>query len=190
MSVKTKLARKAVKTTAKHTAHGTASKFTRKPLRSITLLAAGAAIGVLVSRLIGRKGGDDHPDPIAPAPASPDAATNKSTEKSSETGVTTLNAAPEPDEEFVADEEAEAAKEAAGIGGTVAKDTDDPAQQPVIEGGEGEAEGFELAEKDLQDIAEHGDQHRFPGGMAQPEEPQDPDVFGEPDEALPPDENS
>ena len=69
-------------------------------------------------------------------------------------------------------------------------DTDDPAQQPLIEGGEGESEGFELAEKDLEDIAEHGDEHRFPDGMAQPEEPQDPDEYGEADEAIPPDENS
>ena len=95
----------------------------------------------------------------------------------------------ENDEDFVEDEEAEAAREAAGIGGTVPADTDDPAQQPLIEGGEGESEGFELAEKDLEDIAEHGDEHRFPDGMAQPEEPQDPDEYGEPDEAIPPDEN-
>jgi hypothetical protein len=101
-----------------------------------------------------------------------------------------VNAAPEPrDEEFVEEEEAEAAKEAAGIGGTVPRDTDDPAEQPLIEGGEGQAEGFELAEKDLEDIAEHGDEHRFPDGLAQPEEPQDPDEHGEADQAIPPDEN-
>ena len=47
MSVKTKLARQAVKTTAKHTAHGAASKVTRKPLRSVTLLAIGALAGAL-----------------------------------------------------------------------------------------------------------------------------------------------
>jgi hypothetical protein len=101
-----------------------------------------------------------------------------------------VNAAPdERDEDFVEDEEAEAAREAAGIGGTVPKDTDDPAEAPLIEGGEGVAEGFELAEKDLEDIAEHGDEHRFPDGLSQPEEPQDPDEYGEPDEAIPPDEN-
>lgn len=101
-----------------------------------------------------------------------------------------MNAAPEErDEEFVEEEEAEAAKEAAGIGGIVAKDTDDPAEAPLIEGGEGESEGFELAEKDLEDIAEHGDEHRFPDGMAQPEEPQDTDEYGEADEAIPADEN-
>lgn len=101
-----------------------------------------------------------------------------------------MNAAPEPrDEEFVEEEEAEAAREAAGVGGNVAPDTDDPAEQPLIEGGEGESEGFELAEEDLENIAEHGDEHRFPDGLTQPEEAQDPDTYGEPDEAIPPDEN-
>jgi hypothetical protein len=101
-----------------------------------------------------------------------------------------VNAAPEErDEDFIEDEEAEAAREAAGIGGKVEPDTDDPAEAPLIEAGEGESEGFELAEKDLEDIAEHGDEHRFPDGLSQPEEPQDPDEYGEPDEAIPPDEN-
>ena len=102
-----------------------------------------------------------------------------------------MNAAPDEkrDEEFVEEEEAEAAKEAAGIGGNVPADTDDPAEAPLIEGGEGVAEGFELAEKDLEDIAEHGDEHRFPDGLTQPEEPQDTEAFGEADEAIPPDEN-
>jgi ABC-type nitrate/sulfonate/bicarbonate transport system permease component len=86
MSVKTKLARQAVKTTAKHTAHGTASKFTRKPYRTVTLLMIGAGIGVLVGWLIGRSGGGDaYSDPIAQAPAPPSAVDN-STEKASETG--------------------------------------------------------------------------------------------------------
>jgi hypothetical protein len=101
-----------------------------------------------------------------------------------------VNAAPdEKDEDFIEDEEAAAAREAAGIGGNVPADTDDPAEAPLLEGGEGESEGFELAEKDLKDIAEHGDEHRFPDGMSQPEEPQDPDEYGEADEAIPPDEN-
>jgi hypothetical protein len=101
-----------------------------------------------------------------------------------------VNAAPdERDEDFVEDEEAEAAREAAGIGGNVPADTDDPAEAPLIEGGEGVAEGFELAEKDLEDIAEHGDEKHFPDGLAQPEEPQDPDTYGEADEAIPADEN-
>lgn len=101
-----------------------------------------------------------------------------------------MTAAPEQrDEAFVEEEENEAAEEAAAIGGRRDPDTDDPAQQPLIDAGEGESEGFELAERDLQEIAEHGDEHRFPDGMAAPEEPQDPDEYGEPDEPIPPDEN-
>lgn len=33
---------------------------------------------------------------------------------------------------------------------------------------EEEAEGFELAEKDLEEIASHGDQHRFPDNVPPP----------------------
>jgi membrane protein YqaA with SNARE-associated domain len=87
MSVKTKLARQAVMTTAKHTAHGAASKAARKPLRSVTLLTVGAALGVVVGWLIGRSGGgDEHFDPIAQAPAPLSATTDNSTEHASETG--------------------------------------------------------------------------------------------------------
>jgi|GEM_PF-5786758 len=35
----------------------------------------------------------------------------------------------------------------------------DPALAPLIEAGEGESEGFELAEADLIEHAEHGDEH-------------------------------
>jgi hypothetical protein len=35
----------------------------------------------------------------------------------------------------------------------------DPALQPLIEAGEGESEGFELAEEDLVEHASHGDEH-------------------------------
>lgn len=87
MSVKTKLARQAVKTTAKHTAHGAWSKVERKPFRSVTLLGIGAAIGGLVGWLIGRSGGseDAYADAIAPAPSSVPT-NNNSTEQPSETG--------------------------------------------------------------------------------------------------------
>jgi hypothetical protein len=92
MSVKSQLARKAVKTTAKHTAHGTASKFTRRPFRSVTLLAIGAGLGGIVGWLIGRSGGDEPFEPVAPAgPTSivtspTDQTSNNSTENASETG--------------------------------------------------------------------------------------------------------
>lgn len=66
MSVKSKLARQAVKTTAKHTAHGTASKFNRRPLRSITLLALGAMLGGVVGWLVGHSGGDDDRGSVVP----------------------------------------------------------------------------------------------------------------------------
>jgi hypothetical protein len=88
----------------------------------------------------------------------------------------------------LAEEEAEAAAaEAAGIGGEVAKDSDDPAEQPLIEAGEGEAEGFELAERDLADIASHGDQHRFPDNVPSAPEEESNAEYGEPDEAIPED---
>jgi F0F1-type ATP synthase assembly protein I len=61
MSVKTKLARKAVKSTAKHTARGTASKFAHKPFRSITLLTAGALIGLVVGWLIANHNSTEGP---------------------------------------------------------------------------------------------------------------------------------
>jgi hypothetical protein len=51
------LARKAVKTTAKHTAHGTASKLKREPVRATTLLGLGAAIGAGAVWVAGRLGG-------------------------------------------------------------------------------------------------------------------------------------
>jgi hypothetical protein len=47
MSIKKALARKAVSSTAKRTARGTASKLRRDPLRASTLLAAGALLGAL-----------------------------------------------------------------------------------------------------------------------------------------------
>jgi hypothetical protein len=89
----------------------------------------------------------------------------------------------------LAKEEAEAAAaEAAEIGGEVTKDSEDPAEQPLIEAGEGEAEGFELAERDLEDIASHGDQHRFPDNVPSPPEEQTGAVYGKADEAIPEDE--
>jgi hypothetical protein len=96
-----------------------------------------------------------------------------------------IRPAEEASEDALAAEEAEAAAaEAAQIGGDVPQDDEDPARAPLAEAGEGEAEGFELAEKALQDIASHGDEHRFPGSVAPPpEEPQQAE-YGEPDEEL------
>jgi hypothetical protein len=97
-------------------------------------------------------------------------------------------AAEEREEEQLAEEEAKAAAAEAGeIGGPAPEDSEDPAEQPLVEAGEGEAEGFELAEERLEDIASHGDQHRFPGRDApEPEEGSGP-AYGEPDQAIPDD---
>lgn len=97
---------------------------------------------------------------------------------------------PEEERDPIAEEEAEAAAAEAGeIGGpTPDYYDDDPADRPLAEGGEGEAEGFELAEERLEDIAAHGDQHRFPGRDAgAPEEPTDV-AYGEADQEIPEDE--
>ncbi len=51
-----------------------------------------------------------------------------------------------------------AAAEAAGIGGIAGDEDLDPAQRAVIEGGGGEAEGFEQAERALIEHASHADQ--------------------------------
>jgi hypothetical protein len=48
-----------------------------------------------------------------------------------------------------------AAHEAAGVGGRAPED-EDPARRPVDEAGGGQAEGFEQAEEDLRENAEHG----------------------------------
>lgn len=56
MAIKQKLARKAVKTTAKHTARGTVSKLTREPGRAATLIGIGALAGAAIGWLVGRGG--------------------------------------------------------------------------------------------------------------------------------------
>jgi len=96
----------------------------------------------------------------------------------------------EPGRDPIADEEADAAAaEAAEIGGPAPDDhVDDPAQRPLAEAGEGEAEGFELAEEELIDNTEHGDEKRFPDRDAPPPEEPTETEFGEPDQAIPDDE--
>ena len=49
-----------------------------------------------------------------------------------------------------------AAAEAGGIGGRVRYRDTDPAERPLVESGEGVAEGFELSEQELIDFAEGG----------------------------------
>jgi hypothetical protein len=68
-----------------------------------------------------------------------------------------------PDEPFIEDEEEAAAAEAARIGGGRPDYHDnDESQRPLEEAGEGEAEGFELAEEDLIEEASHGEEGRSP----------------------------
>lgn len=64
---------------------------------------------------------------------------------------------------FEARQAAAAARDAAAIGGRVRYEDPDPAQRALIESGEGVAEGFELAEQDLIDAAQHTErlQRRF-----------------------------
>lgn len=63
---------------------------------------------------------------------------------------------PAPTEATDIEETEAAGAEAAGIGGHTPSQDLDPAQQAVSEGGEGEAEGFELAEEELIESASHG----------------------------------
>lgn len=53
-SIKKTLTRRAVKTTARHTAHGTASKLKRNPVRAMTLLSLGGVVGALGGWIAGR----------------------------------------------------------------------------------------------------------------------------------------
>lgn len=62
-------------------------------------------------------------------------------------------------------EEAEAsaaAREAGAIGGRAGDEDLDPAQRPLVESGQGVAEGFELAEDDLIEAAQHGNSRADP----------------------------
>ena len=53
-AMKKTLARKVAKAAAKHTAYGTASKLKRDPVRAVTLLGVGGAVGALAGWLAGR----------------------------------------------------------------------------------------------------------------------------------------
>lgn len=59
------------------------------------------------------------------------------------------------DESYVAEQEREAAEEAAAIGGDGGSYEGDESERALAEAGQGEAEGFELAEQDLIENASH-----------------------------------
>ncbi len=72
----------------------------------------------------------------------------------------------ESESQFEREQEEAAAAEAAAIGGRVSSEPPtefeaqmSEAQRPLSEAGEGESEGFELAEMELQEHASHGDEH-------------------------------
>ena len=68
-----------------------------------------------------------------------------------------------PDDDLIREEEAAAAADAGRIGGVAGDEDDfDPEMRPVYEAGGGEAEGFEQAEADLVENAQHGDGHGDP----------------------------
>ena len=95
------------------------------------------------------------------------------------------------DPDALAEEQAAAAAaEAASIGGPPppGEENLDPAERPVVEGGGGVAEGFELAEDDLARHASHEDPAVSPTDAAfTPEEESDRStaVYGEADEIYP-----
>jgi hypothetical protein len=98
------------------------------------------------------------------------------------------------DEPLVSDEERAAAAEAAGIGGRRpdydVDDDSDEATRPLEEAGEGESEGFELAEHDLVEEASHGEEGRSPEVDAfegEVESDEADSTYGEADEEEKPD---
>ena len=90
---------------------------------------------------------------------------------------------PESEESLVSDAEREAAEEAGKIGGKGgAEDVADEAQRPVAESGGGEAEGFEIAERDLVDNATNLQGPSPRNEAFTPEEERSDAEYGEADE--------
>lgn len=89
------------------------------------------------------------------------------------------------DEGYVAEQEEEAAREAAEIGGSGGADYGvDESERALAEAGQGESEGFELAEQELIDNASHSsDSNPDPTHQAGEEEASDPTApaYGEGD---------
>jgi hypothetical protein len=83
------------------------------------------------------------------------------------------------------EKEVDAAARAAGaIGGRAGDDDVDPVERPLQEAGEGEAEGFELAEADLIAAAENGDAGADPFRAAFHAEERSGSTYGEADQEL------
>jgi hypothetical protein len=100
----------------------------------------------------------------------------------------------EEEDELARREEAAAAAEARNIGGPVPEYEDEEdlrvseEERPLIEGGEGVEEGFEVAEDDLEEAASHEENLYVPEGLGDEESAGDADaVSGEADEIDQPD---
>ena len=94
------------------------------------------------------------------------------------------------DENYVSEQEAEAAREAASIGGETGDYGVDESERALAEAGQGEAEGFELAEQELIENASHeADANPDPTHLAGREEASDPTAqsYGEADDVEPED---
>jgi hypothetical protein len=146
-------------------------------IRLLFRLAVLAGLIALAKRVLGGR----RSSTAEPAPATPEAAaqpeqvratapvdtpgpsvTPPGREEGSETerAEAAERSVPDPapgDDALVAQEEAAAAAEAGAIGGPHLHDADDPAFEAAYEAGEGEAEGFEAAERELEENAGHGD---------------------------------
>jgi hypothetical protein len=86
-------------------------------------------------------------------------------------------------DELVDEETAAAAEAAAGIGGSDPEPGVDPAKRPLVEGGEGYAEGFEQAERQLERNASHEDRGADPLRDAGTDEEDPGAEYGEADHA-------
>jgi hypothetical protein len=93
-----------------------------------------------------------------------------------------------PDDPLLREQEGAAAEEAGSIGGRDPDYEGDEAARPLEEAGEGEAEGFELAERDLGEAASHGEGRYSPEAdefPAEEEADRADAVYGEPDQVDP-----
>jgi hypothetical protein len=89
---------------------------------------------------------------------------------------------------LVEQEEEAAAAEAAAIGGDPGDDRHPPAERPLAEAGEGYAEGFEEAEEELIERAEHGEQPHVASISEEVESDRSTAEYGEAD-GIPPEED-
>jgi hypothetical protein len=94
-----------------------------------------------------------------------------------------------PDDPLLRREEAAAAREAGGIGGSRPEYEDEEdlpaneAERPLAEGGEGVEEGFEIAEDDLEEAASHEENRYDPSTADFGDEESAGDADVEPGEA-------